>query len=343
VRLLQTGRPVSELISVVVTCYNLERYIGAAIQSVLGQQDAGAFEVVAVDDCSTDASAGRIREFEKVRYVRQPQNGGVLQAMLAGVEAARGDIVCLLDGDDLWHPRKLAAMREAFADPGAAFATHDVAFIDSAGERLDIKSRPHAVLGQVPPATRGEIVRRGILEHRDYVWLGSAMCFRRSLVDWPAFEAFVETLPDPRNTYQDWPLAFWIAARPQVRLAYVDEVLFSYRLHGANYSGDASTPANAVRNFRRTRNTIAAMLAIARQQGCTSSASILDKHLAWVEGQVALYEGRRGAALRNYVLALGHLARRGILPHELVRLAAGVLLGPERLVRFVRHLRRGAW
>jgi glycosyltransferase involved in cell wall biosynthesis len=334
---------VSELISAVVTCYNLERYIGAAIESVLGQQDAGEFETVVVDDCSTDSSRNVVARFPGVRCVRQRHNGGVLQAMLVGVEAARGDIICLLDGDDLWHPRKLAAMREAFADPGAAFATHDVEFIDAAGERLDIKSRPHAVLGKAPLAKRGEMVRRGILEHRDYVWLGSAMCFRRSLVDWPTFEAFVETLPDPRNTYQDWPLAFWIAARPQVRLAYIDEVLFSYRLHGANYSGDASTPANAVRNFTRTRNTIAAMLAIARQQERRSSVSILDKHLAWVEGQVALYEGRRGAALRNYVLALGHLARRGLLPHELVRLAAGVLLGPDRLVRFVRHLRRGAW
>lgn len=338
--LLHSSRAVSELISVVVTCFNLERYIGEALESVLGQEEAGALEVIVVDDGSTDGSRDLVGQYPGVRLIARQENGGVLNAMLDGVEAASGNIICLLDGDDLWRPRKIREVRAAFDDREVAFVTHDVAFIGPEGQKLAIESRPHAALGKMPAAERGEAVRHGILEHLDYVWLGSAMAFRRSLVDWPGFRAFADQLPDARNTYQDWPLAFWIAVQPELRLVYIDEVLFSYRLHGANYSGDSSSVATAVRNFRRTRNTIAAMLRIARERGCAPSARTLEKHLDLTEGQLALYEGRRAAAAWSYARALGHLARRHVLRHELGRALAGVLLGPERLVQFANHLRR---
>ncbi|HEX5238856.1 MAG TPA: glycosyltransferase [Sphingomicrobium sp.] len=329
----------SELISVVVTCFNLERYIGEALESVLGQLEPGPLEVIVVDDCSTDASRELVSRYAGVKLLARKANGGVLNAMLDGVDVASGDVICLLDGDDRWRPNKIATLRRAFADREVAFFTHDVEFIGRDGQNLPIASRPHAVLANLPARERGEMVRTGILEHLDYVWLGSAMAFRRSLVDWPGFEAFAANLPDARNTYQDWPLAFWIAVRPGIRMAYVDEPLFSYRLHGANYSGDASTLASAARNFRRTRNTIAAMLEIARERGCSRSVRILGKHLAFTEGQLALYEGRRGAAVSGYAHAFTHLARRGLLPRELARLAAGVLLGPAGLVRLVNRSR----
>jgi glycosyltransferase involved in cell wall biosynthesis len=327
------------MISVVATCFNLERYIGEALDSVARQQDAGDLEIIVVDDGSTDGSRDVIARYPNVRCIARAENGGVLNAMLDGIEAASGDIICLLDGDDVWHPDKVAGVRSAFSESEVAFVTHDVQFVGPSGQKLPIESRPHAVLSKVLEGERGELVRRGILEHLDYVWLGSAMAFRRSLIDWPGFKRFAETLPDARNTYQDWPLAFWIAVRPEIRLAYVDEVLFSYRLHGTNYSGDASTRATAVRNFRRTRNTVAAMLATAREKGCGSAAQMLQKHLAFTEAQLALYEGRRGPALRAYSHAFTHLARRGMLPRELVRLTAGLLLGPDGLVRFANRLR----
>lgn len=332
----------SELITVVVTCFNLDRYIGEALESVLRQADAGELEIIVVDDASTDDSRGVVARYPGVRCVVRKENGGVLNAMLDGVEAASGDIICLLDGDDLWRPAKIARIRDLFSDPEVAFATHDVDFIGSNGEKLPIASRPHAVLSKLPAGERGEMVRHAVLEHLDYVWLGSAMAFRRSLIDWAAFKAFCESLPDARNTYQDWPLAFWIAVRPRLRMAYVDQILFDYRVHGANYSGDASTVASAVRNFRRTRNTIAAMLTVARENGRSSTVRTLQKHLAFTEGQLALYEGRRGAAVSAYARSFAHLARRGVLRREFARLAAGLVLGPERLVAFVNRLRARA-
>ena len=103
------------------------------------------------------------------------------------------------------------------------------------------------------------MTRDGILLHSDYVWLGSAYAVHRRLGDVPGFCAFAKSLPEPFNTYQDWPLAFWVACQQEVGLGYVPRKLFRYRLHGANHSGDATSVTKAIRNVRRTRNTMGAL------------------------------------------------------------------------------------
>jgi glycosyltransferase involved in cell wall biosynthesis len=93
-------------ISVVIPCYNAERYIAAAIESVLAQ-DWPDLEVVVVDDGSKDTSAQIIRErFPRVRLVQQA-NQGVATARNTGVNASSGEWIAFLDADDLWLPGKL--------------------------------------------------------------------------------------------------------------------------------------------------------------------------------------------------------------------------------------------
>jgi len=322
-------------VSVVVTCYNLERYIGEAIQSVLAQRGAPPFELIVVDDCSTDRSAEIIRGLPEAAYLRTPENSGVLLAMIAGVERAKNDIVCLLDGDDLWEPGKLAATAAAFeADPKAALVTHDLSFIDEAGRPIDRKSRPAEELTLLDPPHAAKRIRDGILELGDYVWLGSALSFRRSLAGWDAFAAFARSLPDPRNCYQDWPLAYWIASLPESRTAYVPQRLFRYRLHGQNYSSDARTVERAVRNFIRTRNTLAAMVEIGDRHSVTGRQKrLVRQRLAFNAAQVDLYRGRRLRAIGGLLRGLPSVARDGILAKEVARFAVGALFGPRALTR----------
>ena len=97
-------------LSVVVTCYNLEDYVGEAIASVLSQDFGGEVEIIVVDDCSTDASADRIRAHPQARYVRTERNSGVLLATLAGLQECASEVVFFLDGDDIWEPGKLSAV-----------------------------------------------------------------------------------------------------------------------------------------------------------------------------------------------------------------------------------------
>jgi len=321
--------------SVVITCFNLERYVGAAIGSVLGQDCGAEVEVIVVDDCSTDASDAVIRGFAGVRYLKTERNGGVLLAMLAGLAATSSDLVFFLDGDDLWEPNKLAAVLPRFAsDPRLGFVTHDLRYAGPDGEPLDRPTRPQAAFAGRSTADHGEKVRAGILEIDDFVWLGSAFAIRKSLVEIDRFIAFARSLPDPANTYQDWTLAYWIAAQGDVALDYVPQKLFRYRLHQLNYSGDARTPERSVRNLTRTLNTNRAIRDIARMRRLPERIlRIVEERIAFCEYRIDLDRGRRGPAARAFVRTAPELRRRGVLTKELLRFLAVQALGPERFAR----------
>ncbi len=97
----------SSRVSVVVTTYNQAPYIEEALRSVFDQSYA-PFEVVVVDDGSTDDTPLRIASFgDRVVYLRQ-NNQGVAASRNAGIRRARGALLAFLDGDDLWEPEKLA-------------------------------------------------------------------------------------------------------------------------------------------------------------------------------------------------------------------------------------------
>ena len=97
------------LISVIVPTFNRAAYLGAAVQSALGQVGIDALEVVVVDDCSTDDTASIVAQFsgDKVRFGRHEVNRGGGAARNTGIEEARGRYVAFLDSDDQWHPEKL--------------------------------------------------------------------------------------------------------------------------------------------------------------------------------------------------------------------------------------------
>src|SRR5437867_1657728 len=117
------GRAEQPRVSVVIPVYNGERYLGETIQSVL-DQTYRHFEVIVVDDGSTDGSAAVAKRFgEAVRYVSRP-NGGVCKARNTGMAAARGSYLAFLDQDDLWLPEKLAvqvAYLESHREVGAVY------------------------------------------------------------------------------------------------------------------------------------------------------------------------------------------------------------------------------
>ena len=96
------------MISIVIPLYNKEKQIAHTLQSVFNQtfQD---FEVVIVDDGSTDGSVAEVEKFEdqRIRVVRQ-QNVGVSAARNRGINEAKSDLIAFLDADDEWKPEYLA-------------------------------------------------------------------------------------------------------------------------------------------------------------------------------------------------------------------------------------------
>lgn len=93
-------------ISVIIPCYNTERYIVAAVRSVLAQ-DWPDFEVIVVDDGSADRSAELVRDtFPDVTLLQQT-NQGAGAARNLGIKHSQGDWIAFLDADDIWLPGKL--------------------------------------------------------------------------------------------------------------------------------------------------------------------------------------------------------------------------------------------
>lgn len=101
-------------ISCVIPCYNAERFLAEALDSVFAQTLPVA-EVIVVDDGSTDRSAEvAARQADRVRYTVQ-SNAGPAAARNRGVELSTGDFIAFLDADDVWHPQKLERQMARFA------------------------------------------------------------------------------------------------------------------------------------------------------------------------------------------------------------------------------------
>jgi glycosyltransferase involved in cell wall biosynthesis len=92
-------------VTVIIPTYNRRKMVQEAIHSVL-QQKYRDFELIVIDDGSTDGTAEAIRDLPGVRYLFQ-SNQGVSAARNRGVREGRGELVAFLDSDDLWLPQKL--------------------------------------------------------------------------------------------------------------------------------------------------------------------------------------------------------------------------------------------
>src|SRR5258708_38497596 len=95
-------------VSVVIPTYNDEGTIAGTLDSVFAQRFDGGFEVIVVNDGSTDGTRAVLAKFgDRIRVIDQ-ENRGVARARNAGIAAAAGEYIALLDGDDTWMEDMLA-------------------------------------------------------------------------------------------------------------------------------------------------------------------------------------------------------------------------------------------
>lgn len=110
------------VISVVIPAYNREASIRSAIESVLRQTWAD-FELIIVDDCSTDATVSEVARISdpRLRLVERSENGGAAAARNTGISEARGTWIAFQDSDDEWLPAKLEKQMARLCAPGSGF------------------------------------------------------------------------------------------------------------------------------------------------------------------------------------------------------------------------------
>lgn len=196
-------------VSVIIPVFNDAAYIGEALSSALGQTHA-PFELIVVDDGSTDGSADVARSFgDAVTVISQP-NGGISSGRNTGLAAATGEVIAFLDADDIW-PLDSIALRLApmEADPGLSGAYGLVDHFLSPDLDEERRARLHCPEGLSPARFAG------------------AMLIRREMFD--RIGAFDTTLKVGEMI--DWAARF---SDSGAKAALVEALVMSRRIHGGN-------------------------------------------------------------------------------------------------------------
>ena len=215
-------------LTVIVTTFNHEAFVAQALDSVLAQETDVPFQVVVIDDASTDATPDIVRGLrdrhpERVRLAFNQVNENSNRRFRDEWERCGSEYVAVLDGDDYWtSTAKLARLVAVLEErPECAICFHDVEVVPDDPEHL-------AWLNNGPDWNRP----LGI----DDLWTtnfiaGCSPVLRRSLL--PRLPSWYDDLP-----MGDWPLYLLCADRGSI--AFVDEVMGVYRLHaGGLWTGRA--------------------------------------------------------------------------------------------------------
>ncbi len=203
-------------VSVIIPAYNAVATIAGTVDSVLGQT-FGDFEIVCVDDGSTDATLAIVKQYgERVRLLEQA-NAGPAAARNNGARNSSGEYLAFLDADDVWMPtfleRSVAALD---ADAALSMVYCNCALADSEGVAIDT-----ALVG------KGFDHAPSLHELLTRLWpiMPSAVLARRSAYD--KCGGYRDALKGASFRFED--VDFWIKMREQGPFGYIDEALITWR------------------------------------------------------------------------------------------------------------------
>lgn len=132
------------LVSIITPCYNSEKYLLQTIDSVLAQTYKN-WEMIIVDDCSTDASYSIALEASKleprISVYKNEQNMGACYSRNFATDKAKGKYIAFLDSDDIWYAEKLAEQLEFMQKKNCDFCFSEYELIDSDSKPLHKKAR----------------------------------------------------------------------------------------------------------------------------------------------------------------------------------------------------------
>ena len=171
------------IVSVVVAAYNIDDYLGRCLDSLVAQTLLD-FEIVVVDDGSTDSTADIAKEFagrdKRIVYLRK-DNGGLPQARRTGYLASRGEYLCFVDGDDWFEPDYLLNLYEALSNTDAAFSACDIYFEYEATGARELHSQSDVGTISASAAIEALHKRRSVFV---YIW---NKMFKRNSIEFVSF------------------------------------------------------------------------------------------------------------------------------------------------------------
>ncbi len=207
------------LVSVIMPCYNMEKYVADSIASVQ-RQTYSNWELLIVDDVSTDETVKivtkRTETDERIHFVVKPQHSGIADTRNQCIQMAQGRFLAFLDADDIWHPEKLETQVRFMLENHVGFTYSTYDWIDEEGNTLN-KS----------------INTIGRLDYETYLRNTIIGC-STVVVD----KTIVGEIVVPRfRTSED--TATWLDILKQGHLAYaIDKPLVSYRIRRRSASSN---------------------------------------------------------------------------------------------------------
>lgn len=128
------------LVSIITPVYNAERFLRQTIDSVL-RQEYKCWEMILVDDCSTDNSEKIIKEYMKndsrIKYIRLEVNSGAAVSRNIAIENSNGRYIAFLDSDDIWTPSKLKVQIEFMKKNNIGFSFSDYKVMTEEGQEIN--------------------------------------------------------------------------------------------------------------------------------------------------------------------------------------------------------------
>lgn len=207
-------------LSVIVPVWNDMAYVEACLASILGQQTRRTFEVVCIDDGSTDGTAAILERYSVDHRVviRHQDNQGIAAARNAGLALARGRYLLFIDHDDVLAPNCIETMLATADEHGASIVKCGARFFRDdrpRGDELLVESERVVV--------RGELGDR-LLSYRGFCW---GMLIDRALFSRVRFPAGF--------WYEDMITRLLLLRLSRVFI-YLPDVLYHHRIHAANAS-----------------------------------------------------------------------------------------------------------
>ena len=282
----------SPFISVVVPCYNLEKYIGSCLESILNQSLDEDFEVLVCNDGSHDSSLDIISalgaEHPRLKVLNNDRNMGLLRTMKRLLQEAKGEYIAYMDGDDLALPGKLQCLANgAKENPAASILYHEVeVFDDASGAVTSHYCRDFYNSKYI----RAESSASDLLRYGIFFQASSGMV--------KSNKRFDEILEHGCKIILDYPFYLGSALCNGGSILRVPGLLGAYRIHSSSFG------ALTLRSTSR-RHSVTDDLLMAADHALTFGADPLDvvKSKVHTLFSAALYFLKRGQneEFRNYI------------------------------------------
>lgn len=326
----------SPLVSIIIPTFNRAHLLPRALASIFAQ-DFGDYEIVLVDDGSTDSTPGVVAGTPdpRLRCVRLPENRGIGFARHTGLANSRGRLIAFLDSDDIWTPGKLSLQAGAFAQfPQIEFTFGDYLNINQISGVTEFgftQNRAALQRMQVEQVSAGMRLYRVLAGQPEAMLLGNfiatpTVMFRASILERTG--SFSTALSGPED-FEFW----WRAAVIGVQVAYFEQPLME------RYKDDTSITASAASFAPRLSRALDACAETARRCNRADLLAQIDafRQRTW-QGAILEHarQGQRRLAWRAYRNSL----QGGFSPQAVLYLLAA-LAGPGaiRVAKSVRQVR----